>query len=123
MKWSTIIHKVPWFFGMMFCSLIACAEDTAAKKEAVTRYLLSGQLDGNQNVVSAETESLLSLGTGISKLAKTLAITIGAALIIFSIQKYGNCRRDPIETPLYSVIMMFFIGLALIGIAFIPMQF
>lgn len=68
-------------------------------------------------------EGLFNFGEGLGQLVKTTAVIVGVVIILFSILQYGKHRRNPDETTISSVLMTFFVGLGLIGLAFIPMKF
>jgi len=125
MKFYTVINKVFLFIGLASYNLIAYAGNASTKNE-VARSLLTGATEtspASTPGLGKITGGLSSFGEGLAQLIKTLAVLGGIALLLFSIQLYIKHRKNPMETSLSMVIMVFFIGLVLIALSFTPIKF
>lgn len=67
-------------------------------------------------------ESLFGTAMTVRELVKTLCIMTAIALLLSSLFQYRKHRRNPLETTLSSVITNFIVGLALLVLAFVPLQ-
>jgi hypothetical protein len=76
---------------------------------------------GVKNVGSVA-ENVFDVGLTVQKIIQAVCITAGSALILGSLVVYKKHRKNPIATKLSSSIFMFFVGVCLILLAFIPMQ-
>lgn len=65
-------------------------------------------------------DNVFGVEMSVGKLMKTVCIATGICLALFSIVQFMKHRKNPIETPLSTVIMTFLVGLALIGLSLIP---
>jgi len=70
--------------------------------------------DISQNLFGAE--------MGVHDFIQAVCIISGAALILGAFIQFMKYRRNPIATKLSTVILNLFIGLILIGLAFVPFQ-
>lgn len=77
----------------------------------------------------AENQSIGEIAGNLFEATETLhgiiqvvLVVAGAALLLGSLLQYRKYRENPIETRLSTVIFLFFLGLLLIVLAFIPMQ-
>jgi len=66
--------------------------------------------------------NLFNAEMGIHKFIQAVCITSGIALILAGFIQFRKYRKNPIVTKLSSVVFNFCVGLALIGLAFIPFQ-
>ncbi|CAL7963409.1 conserved membrane hypothetical protein [Gammaproteobacteria bacterium] len=125
MKFYTAINKVFLFIGLASYNLVAYAGNATSKNE-IARRLLTGTA-GTTKSPSVPTPDLSKVVansiSGLAQLIKTLAILGGVGLILFSIQLYIKHRKNPMETSLSMVIMVFFIGLVLIALSFTQIKF
>lgn len=125
MKFHTMINKVFLFFSLLFYNLTAYAVDSSTKKEVAKRLLIpsTSGTSGTGPGFSKIATDLSGFSKGLAQMIKTLSILGGIALLLFSIQLYVKHRKNPGETSLSMVIVMFFIGLALIAISFTTIKF
>jgi len=108
---------------MLVCN-VAVYASTATKRE-VAKYLLmpsSARSGSSGGAGGANTgfQDALSFGSGLRETIKVGALLGGAACLLICIQLYIKHRKSPVETPLSKVFLMFFMGLALIALSFIP---
>ena len=125
MKFHTMINKVFLFFSLFFYNLAAYAVDSSTKKEIAKRLLIpstpkTSETGPGFGKIATE---LSGFSQGLTQLIKTLSILGGIALLLFSIQLYIKHRKNPGETSLSMVIVMLFIGLALIAMSFTTIKF
>ena len=140
MKFNTTINKVFWIFNLIFFNLAAYAVSTSEKQDIARRLLIpsTGENTGSSHTTvrtsahshiqtdtpgSGEVGKISDFGTGLAQLIKKLAIFGGVVLILFSVQLYVRRRKNPMETSLFIVVIVFLFGLALIGLSFAPLKF
>lgn len=116
-----IFRELGLFLIFLFWQLPASASDLSPKRSGEGhRLFIAAKKSGNFGEVA---ENLFSFGQNAAQLVKTVAIISGIVIVLFSILQYGKHRKNPDETTLGTVFMIAFIGLGLIGLAFIPMLF
>jgi len=89
--------------GFVLISVIALAQTQGASLGDVASTLFSG-------------------GMQISAIIRDICIITGIALIFASFLQYKKHRNNPSEVPLSTVFMSLIAGLALLALAFIPIQ-
>jgi hypothetical protein len=58
--------------------------------------------------------------TPVKDIMQGTGYILGAALLLVSIHKFQRYRQNPQETPFFTVLVYFFLGLLLIAITFAP---
>jgi adenylate kinase len=110
-SYKMIFNKFFLFFGSTFYSLATYASDFPAKHTLI------------KPIESALTPKNTLFGfEGPYKIAKISALLGGITFLFFSAQMYMKHRKNSTGTSLSAVIVLLFLGLAFIGISFIPAQ-
>jgi len=66
--------------------------------------------------------ALFGGGMEITSIIRTICIIAGVALIFASLLQYKKHRNNPIEVPISTVLLSLIAGLALLALAFVPIQ-
>jgi Ca2+/H+ antiporter len=66
--------------------------------------------------------ALFGGGMEISSIIQTICIITGVALIFASLLQYKKHRNNPTEVPISTVLLTLLAGLALLALAFVPIQ-
>ena len=108
MRFYRTPNKIWLFLGMNLLHITSYATKT-------TKHLKTSIAYAAHNIFSFE--------TGIYNFISSASIIMGAALILFGFKQYGKHQLDSIETPLFSVVMLFIFSAACFGIAIISTHY
>lgn len=121
-SYKMIFSRFLLFFGSIFYNLAACASDFPTKPTIIKPLLSSVTSKDTKFGIEKVTWGFFHFEQGLQKIIKTSALLGGIAFTFFSVQMYLKHRKNPGETSLSTVFLLLFLGLALIGISFIPAQ-
>lgn len=66
--------------------------------------------------------NLFDVALGVKAIVRAMFIIAGVALMLGGIFQYNKYKKNPVETRLSTAIVIFFLGVLVLVIAFIPMQ-
>ena len=86
----------------------------------VAMFICMISVDAYADSLGDISHHLFSAVEGIRDIIGLICIITGAAMIVGSFFRYLTHRRNPIEAPISSVIILFIAGVCVVVLAFIP---
>lgn len=121
-SYKMLFNKFFLFLSAIFYNLFAYARDLSTKQGVAKPCLTSSTPENTATGLGKAAKGIFHLEAGLQKPFKTSVIIGGISFLFFGTRMYLKHRKNPIETSLSTVILLFFIGLALVGLSFIPAQ-
>lgn len=82
--------------------------------------LLALSLTAHASSLSDVANNLFGTVLNIREIIRMICMITGGAMVLSSFFRYRIHRRNPIEAPISSVVLLFIAGLCVFGLAYIP---